>query len=57
MAADPSYQADAIKAEQPVGSPIDGARLQAMIQQLAQAATPDIVAAYRDLAGGKITDV
>jgi hypothetical protein len=49
MAADPDYQADAVKAEQPVGSPIDGAQLQAMIQQLAKAATPDIVAAYRRL--------
>jgi hypothetical protein len=49
MAANPDYQADAIKAEQPVGSPIDGAQLQVMIQQLAKAATPDIVAAYRRL--------
>ena len=53
MAADPDYQADAIKAEQPVGSPIDGARLQVMIQELARVATPDMVAAYRGLAGAK----
>jgi len=52
MAADPVYQADALKAEQPVGAPIDGARLQAMIGELAKAATPDIVAAYRALAAG-----
>jgi Tripartite tricarboxylate transporter family receptor len=53
MAADPDYQADAVKAEQPVGSPIDGAKLQVMIQELARAATPDMVAAYRGLAGAK----
>jgi tripartite-type tricarboxylate transporter receptor subunit TctC len=53
MAADPDYQAEAVKAEQPVGSPIDGAQLQAMIQELAQAATPDIVAAYRQLGAAK----
>ena len=53
MAADPAYQADAIKAEQPVGSPITGAQLAAMIQDLAKAATPDIVAAYRQLGGTK----
>jgi len=53
MAADPVYQADAIKAEQPVGAPIGGAQLQAMIGELARAATPDIVAAYRGLATAK----
>jgi tripartite-type tricarboxylate transporter receptor subunit TctC len=53
MAADPEFQADAVKAEQPVGAPIDGTRLQAMIQELARAATPDIVAAYRLLASAK----
>ena len=49
MAADPAYQSDARKAEQPVGDPIDGARLQAMVDELAKDATPDIVAAYRKL--------
>jgi len=53
MAADPAYRAEAVKADQPVGSPIDGAQLQAMIQELAKAATPDIVAAYRQLGAGK----
>ena len=53
MAADPDYQADAIKAEQPVGSPIDAARLQTKVRELAQAATPDIVAAYRELGAVK----
>jgi len=53
MAADPAYQSDARKAEQPVGEPIDGARLQAMVGELAKAATPDIVAAYRKLETAK----
>ena len=53
MAADPDYQADAVKAEQPVGSPIGGERLLAMIQELARAATPDIVAGYRQLGSAK----
>jgi hypothetical protein len=53
MAADPGYQAEAIAAGQRVDSPIDGAHLAAMIQELAKAATPDIVAAYRELAAAK----
>jgi tripartite-type tricarboxylate transporter receptor subunit TctC len=53
MAADPDFRADAVKAEQPVGSPIDGAQLAGMIQELAKAATPDIVAAYRRLGAAK----
>jgi Tripartite tricarboxylate transporter family receptor len=53
MAADPDYQAEAVKAGEPVGSPIDGAQLQAMISDLAKASTPDIVAAYRQLSAAK----
>jgi len=53
MAADPDYRADARKAEQPVGEPIDGARLQAMVDELAKNATPDMVAAYRKLEATK----
>jgi len=53
MAADPAYQSDARKAEQPVGEPIAGARLQAMVDELAKAATPDIVVAYRKLETAK----
>ena len=53
MAADKDYQADALKAEQPVGAPLDGARLQSMIRELAAASTPDIVAAYRRLGSTK----
>jgi hypothetical protein len=53
MAADPAYQSDARKAEQPVGDPIGGGRLQAMVDELAKDATPDIVAAYRKLETAK----
>jgi tripartite-type tricarboxylate transporter receptor subunit TctC len=53
MAADPDYQAEAVKAEQPVGAPIGGAELAAMIADLARAVTPDIVAAYRALGAAK----
>jgi tripartite-type tricarboxylate transporter receptor subunit TctC len=53
MAADPEYQSEAVKAEQPVGSPIGGAELATMITELASAATPDIVAAYRALGAAK----
>jgi tripartite-type tricarboxylate transporter receptor subunit TctC len=49
MAADPDYQAEAVKVDQPVGSPIDGTQLQSMVDELAKAVTPDIVAAYRQL--------
>jgi hypothetical protein len=53
MAADPAYQAEARRAGQPVGEPIDGLRLQAMVDELAKDATPDIVAAYRQLETAK----
>ena len=47
------YQSDARKAEQPVGEPIGGAQLSAMVEELAKSATPDIVAAYRQLTSTK----
>ena len=53
MAADKEYQAEAIKAEQPVGAPIDGGKLEGMIHEMAAASTPDIVAVYRKLATAK----
>jgi len=39
MAADKDYQADAVKADQPVGAPIGGAQLAAMIDDVASAAS------------------
>jgi tripartite-type tricarboxylate transporter receptor subunit TctC len=52
MCADKEFQADAAKIDLPVGAPISGARLAQMINELAAAATPDIVTAYRRLATG-----
>jgi hypothetical protein len=49
MSGDKGYQADAEKIAQPVGAPISGAQLAALIDELARAATPDVVAAYRRL--------
>lgn len=53
MAADRDYQADARKLEQPVGEAIEGAKLAAMVDELAKNVTPDIVAAYRQLESSK----
>jgi hypothetical protein len=53
MVADKDYQTDAVKADLPVGAPLEGAGLAAMINDLAASATPDIIAAYRRLAGSK----
>jgi hypothetical protein len=53
MVADKDYRADAEKADLPVGAPLDGAQLTAMINELAASATPDIIAAYRRLAAAK----
>ena len=53
MVADKDYRADAVKADLPVGAPLDGARVAAMINELAASATPEIVAAYRRLAASK----
>jgi hypothetical protein len=53
MAADKEYQADAIKADQPVGAPIGGARLAAMIDDVASVASADSIAAYKRLRAAK----
>jgi tripartite-type tricarboxylate transporter receptor subunit TctC len=53
MVADKDYQADAAKADLPVGAPLEGAQLAAMINELATSATPEIVAAYRRLGATK----
>jgi tripartite-type tricarboxylate transporter receptor subunit TctC len=50
MAGDPSYQADAVKVDLPIGSPIGGDELADKIDALTQAATPEIVSAYKRLA-------
>jgi hypothetical protein len=53
MVADKDYRADAEKADLPVGAPLDGVQLAAMIDELGASATPEIVAAYRRLAASK----
>ncbi len=53
MAANPAFQDEAAKAGEAVGAPIGGEELQSMVQDLAKAATPDIVAAYRQLGAAK----
>ena len=54
MAPDKDYQAEASKIDQPVGAPLDGdAARRLMIDELAAAATPDVVAAYKRLAAAK----
>jgi tripartite-type tricarboxylate transporter receptor subunit TctC len=53
MVADADYRADALKADLPVGAPIEGAELAAMISEIATSATPEIIAAYRKLAATK----
>src|SRR3954463_10697365 len=53
MSRDAEYQAEAAKVEQPTGAPLDGMQLTGMISDLAAAATPDIVAAYKRLGAAK----
>jgi hypothetical protein len=53
MAGDKEYQADAIKADQPVGAPIGGPQVAAMIDDLASAGTTDSIAAYKRLRAAK----
>jgi ABC-type phosphate/phosphonate transport system substrate-binding protein len=53
MCDDEEYQAEATKVDQLTGAPLDGAQLTAMINNLAAAATPDIVTAYKRLGGVK----
>jgi tripartite-type tricarboxylate transporter receptor subunit TctC len=53
MVADKDYQAEALKADLPVGAALDGVQLAAMINELAASATPEIIAAYRRLGTAK----
>jgi tripartite-type tricarboxylate transporter receptor subunit TctC len=52
MARDPGYQAEAARLTMPVGAPIGGAQLAAMIDELAATTSADVVAAYRRLTEG-----
>jgi len=51
MSSDKDYRADASKADVPVGSPLSGAQLARMTDELVAAATPEIIARYKHLAG------
>jgi tripartite-type tricarboxylate transporter receptor subunit TctC len=53
MCADKDYQADAMKIDQPVGSPLSGDKLAALINDLEVAATPETVAAYKRIGAAK----
>ena len=53
MAQDKEYQADARRVELPVGSPIEGGKLAEMMRALASATTPNVIAEFQKLAGGK----
>jgi len=53
MAQDGAYQTDARRVELPVGAPIGGAQLAAMIRDLAIATTPAVIAEFTRLAGSK----
>ena len=53
MCADKDYQADAARVQQPISSPIDGATLASMMNELSASATGDIAAAYRRLGAAK----
>ncbi len=53
MSKDPDYRAEAARIDQPIGAPLAGETLEAMMKELAAETTPEIVAAYRRLAAGK----
>ena len=53
MSDDKDYRAEAARIDQPIGAPLEGGVLEAMMKELAAGVTPDIVAAYRRLASGK----
>jgi tripartite-type tricarboxylate transporter receptor subunit TctC len=53
MAQDKDYQADAEKVELPIGTPIGGSQLAAMMSALAATITPEVIAEFGRLAGSK----
>ena len=52
MGRDPDYQAEAARMNMPVGAPLGGAQLAAMVSELAASTSPEVVAAYRRLTEG-----
>jgi tripartite-type tricarboxylate transporter receptor subunit TctC len=53
MCDDKDYKAEASRIDQPIGAPLAGERLEAMIKDLAAGARPEVVAAYRRLSAAK----
>lgn len=53
MAADKEYQADAAKIALSTGTVLDGTTLAAMMQDLTNVATPEVIAAFKRLRGDK----
>ena len=49
MGRDPDYQAEAARMTMPVGAPIGGEKLAAMVNELAATTSADVIAAYRRL--------
>src|SRR5438105_7159473 len=47
MCRNSDYRTEAVRLDQPIGAPLDGHQLTAMIKDLATAATPDIIEAYK----------
>ena len=52
MGRDPDYQAEAARMTMPVGAPIGGDKLAAMVNELAATTSADVIAAYRRLTEG-----
>jgi hypothetical protein len=53
MCNDSEYRAEAARIDQPIGAPLEGGELEAMMKELAAGVTPEVAAAYRRLGAGK----
>jgi hypothetical protein len=53
MCNDAEYRAEAARIDQPIGAPLEGGVLEAMMKELVAGVTPDVMAAYRRLGSGK----
>jgi hypothetical protein len=53
MCNDAEYRAEAARIDQPIGAPLEGGVLEAMMKELAAGVTSDVMAAYRRLGSGK----
>ena len=53
MCDDADYRTEASRIDQPIGAPLAGEQLETMIEELAAAATPEIIAAYTRLGSAR----